>query len=77
MHGDEDLLVEVYGRLQRQSWARWRAKVPDLLSLLDESIPVIIASVQQCHLDSTSVFQRKEEKENDSAHAVLRNDSFT
>ncbi|CAN0025577.1 unnamed protein product, partial [Ectocarpus sp. 12 AP-2014] len=26
-------------RLQRQSWARWRAKVPDLLSLLDESIP--------------------------------------
>ncbi|CBN76857.1 conserved unknown protein [Ectocarpus siliculosus] len=39
VHGDEDLLVEVYGRLQRQSWARWRAKVPDLLSLLDESIP--------------------------------------
>ncbi len=32
--------MEVYGRLQRQSWARWRAKVPDLLSLLDESIPV-------------------------------------
>ncbi|CAN0422351.1 unnamed protein product [Ectocarpus sp. 8 AP-2014] len=40
VHGDEDLLVEVYGRLQRRSWARWRAKVPDLLSLLDESIPV-------------------------------------
>lgn len=39
VHGDEDLLVEVYGRLQRQSWARWRAKVPDLLSLLDDSIP--------------------------------------
>lgn len=39
VHGDEDLLVEVYGRLQRQSWARWRAKVPDLLALLDDSIP--------------------------------------
>eukprot|EP00903_Cladosiphon_okamuranus_P008377 g8055.t1 len=39
VHGDEDLLVEVYGRLQRQSWGRWRAKVPDLLALLDDSIP--------------------------------------
>lgn len=38
--GDEDLLVEVYGRLQRQSWARWRAKVPDLLRLLEDNIPV-------------------------------------
>lgn len=38
--GDEDLLVEVYGRLQRQSWARWRDKVPHLLDLLDDNIPV-------------------------------------
>ncbi|CAM9246680.1 unnamed protein product, partial [Ascophyllum nodosum] len=37
--GDEDLLVEVYGRLQRQSWGRWRAKVPYLLGLLEDSIP--------------------------------------
>lgn len=43
--GDENLLVEVYGRLQRQSWSRWRAKVPDLLNLLDDSIPVRSAIV--------------------------------
>lgn len=43
MVGDEDLLVEVYGRLQRQSWGRWRDRVPHLLDLLESDIPVSFA----------------------------------
>ncbi|CAN0053422.1 unnamed protein product, partial [Discosporangium mesarthrocarpum] len=37
--GNEDLLVEVYSRLQRHSWEKWREKVPRLLSLMEDSIP--------------------------------------
>lgn len=43
MLGDEDLLVEVYGRLQRKSWAKWRDKVPRLLNLLEDDIPVSLS----------------------------------
>lgn len=43
MLGDEDLLVEVYGRLQRKSWAKWRDKVPHLLNLLEDDIPVSLS----------------------------------
>ncbi|CAM9641271.1 unnamed protein product [Chrysoparadoxa australica] len=34
MAGDENLLLEVYGRLQKQEWKRWRSKVPNLLDVL-------------------------------------------
>lgn len=53
--GDENLLVEVYGRLQRQSWGQWRDKVPDLLGLLESNIPVSWCGVREWSRSTTMV----------------------